>query len=68
MKKITTIIIALALCFGAYAQSMSASDPEKVIPFADPFILYENLNSILSKYLICYVDYARVDFLLPLSE
>lgn len=64
MKKITTIIIALALCFGAYAQSMSASDPEKVIPFADPFILY----SILSKYLICYVGYARVYFLLPLSE
>ena len=39
MKRFSAILSALALCLSALAQKM----PEgKVIPFADPFILYED--------------------------
>ena len=42
MKTITTCFIAVMLCLSAFAKGVSDGGEKKVIPFADPFILYED--------------------------
>ena len=42
MKRIATSFIAVIICLSAFAKGVSDGGEKKVIPFADPFILYED--------------------------
>ena len=42
MRIFVTTIISLMLCLSAVAQNASDNEASRVIPFADPFILYED--------------------------
>lgn len=42
MKRTAVIFLSAIVCFSTFAKGVSDGDEKKVIPFADPFILYED--------------------------